>query len=63
MAKCKSCGADFVWLKTSSGKIMPVDITGEIAKSGFKDDQIFDPKTMTSHFATCPGATSHRKKK
>jgi len=25
MAKCKSCGAEIVWIKTSAGKLMPCD--------------------------------------
>ena len=25
MAKCKSCGADFIWIKMQSGKSMPCD--------------------------------------
>ena len=25
MAKCKSCGAEIIWLKTTSGKSMPCD--------------------------------------
>ena len=25
MAKCKSCGADIVWIETANGKAMPCD--------------------------------------
>lgn len=25
MAKCKSCGAEIIWLKTAAGRNMPVD--------------------------------------
>ena len=25
MAKCKSCGADIIWIKTLAGKAMPCD--------------------------------------
>lgn len=25
MAKCKACGADIIWIKTASGKNMPVN--------------------------------------
>ena len=25
MAKCKSCGAEIIWIKTTSGKSMPCD--------------------------------------
>ena len=26
MAKCKSCGADIIWIKTTNGKNMPCDL-------------------------------------
>jgi len=43
---CRSCAARIVWIKTESGKNMPVNAEG-------------DP---TSHFATCPDANRWRKK-
>ncbi len=63
MPNCRTCNKEIFWLKTKAGKIMPVDAetvpkkgTGDIATT------IFDPKTMTSHFATCPQANQHRRK-
>jgi len=58
-AKCRSCGAEIVWLKTSTGKSMPVDTESVVDEAA----TIFDPVQMTSHFATCPDAAKHRKTK
>lgn len=46
--KCRSCGADIIWVKTRNGKNMPVDFDadlGEVAE--------YDRDRMTSHFDTC----------
>lgn len=58
-AKCRSCGAEIVWLKTDAGKNMPVDAETVVDEGA----TIFDPDQMTSHFATCPDAAKHRKNK
>jgi hypothetical protein len=66
-AKCKSCFAEIRWVKTYSGKAMPVDakpekrfvITGNNDK-GEPCGEIRD--TYISHFATCPQADAFRKK-
>lgn len=90
MSKCKSCGAEIIWIRTRTGRSMPCDpekvyfepdpkgpatiVTenGQIAKGilmdesaaiGFGGDGI---KVMTghrSHFATCPFADQHRRKR
>jgi hypothetical protein len=57
--KCKSCGVEIVWMKTSAGKNMPVD-AGSFADP---NATIFDPKEMISHFATCIDAQKWRKNK
>jgi hypothetical protein len=57
-AKCRSCNAAIVWLKTSTGKNMPVD-----AATVLPTDQTFEPPRHVSHFATCPEADKHRKPK
>lgn len=85
MAKCKSCGAEIIWIKTANGKSMPCDAAG-ISYSvdlhpGAKGEEVlnlitdrgtivrtmFDPGGdkigYTSHFATCPNANQHRKKR
>lgn len=63
MPNCKSCNKEIFYLKTRAGKIMPVDAeTVPKNNSGEISTTIFDPKTMTSHFATCPQADKHRRK-
>ncbi|MBO5841050.1 MAG: hypothetical protein J6Q86_06490 [Methanobrevibacter sp.] len=80
--KCRSCGADIVWIKMASGKKMPCDagmISFDIAHPGDKDAQVyvtpggkvargyFNPAGggvgYISHFATCPNAGKHRRRK
>lgn len=62
-AKCRSCGAEIVWMKTKLGKMMPVDVPasdGAVAPDEVLNAETFDHKTMKSHFATCPNANKHR---
>jgi hypothetical protein len=55
-AACRTCGAEIVWLRTASGKNMPVDaVTWE------PGDETFEPKRHVSHFATRPQAQQHRR--
>lgn len=58
IAKCRSCGAEIVWLRTKSGNNMPVD-----AETVDHNDYMFDPAKHRSHFATCPDADEHRTKR
>lgn len=59
MAICRGCGEEIVWMTTSSGKAIPVDIDSvcDIGATAF------DPDNMVSHFATCPEASRFRNKK
>lgn len=65
IVKCKSCGAEIVWLKTYVGKNMPVNVPkfedGESAHEAVTTALEFNPDCMISHFATCPNAKKHRK--
>lgn len=57
MSACRSCGSEIKWMTTELGKNIPVDIETV-------DDleaEVFDPDTMTSHFATCPDSNKWRK--
>lgn len=55
-SKCKSCGADIVWIRMESGKQNPCDlawvtmitVNGELVQG------------RLSHFATCPDANAWR---
>ena len=55
---CSSCGAPIVWFKTEAGKWAPVD-AGTVEAA----DMNLDITRHKSHFATCPNAPSHRKRK
>jgi len=56
--KCKSCGANIVWIKTAAGKSMPcseklltvITATGSVIRG------------RESHFASCGQAKDWRKK-
>lgn len=63
MSKCKSCGAEVVWVEMESGKKMPIDadsvrkavvINATWTKGAVRD-------VAVSHFETCPNAEGHRK--
>lgn len=58
ITRCKDrdCNARIVWLKTSTGKNMPVD-----ADTVEPDDEEFEPFRHISHFETCPGAQRFRR--
>lgn len=56
---CRSCGAPIVWIRLESGRSAPCDpkpvvihTASGVTLSGYG-----------SHFATCPNATQHRKRK
>ena len=58
MAKCKSCGADIIWIEMQSGKKMPCNSekTTIVTEDG---------KTITGyipHWATCPNAQNFKKR-
>lgn len=55
---CSSCSAPIIWLKTNTGANMPTD-----ADAVTIEDALFDYKKHKSHFATCPNANQHRRKK
>jgi hypothetical protein len=60
-ARCRSCQAEVVWLKTRNGKNVPVDVTSFDPVEFELDPPEFDPKLHVAHFATCPQAAEHRK--
>ncbi len=51
MAKCRSCGADIYWLRTS-GK--PACVNAATVKP--RSDEWYEPPRHVSHWATCPAA-------
>jgi len=68
LARCRSCNAAIVWLKTSTGKNMPIDAD---FMAQIVDDLEHDPAPMFDyrehqkgvHWATCPHADHHRSKR
>jgi len=56
--KCRACGKEIVFLLTKRGGKMPTD-----ANTVKPEDDTFDFKRHTSHFATCPKAETFRKEK
>ena len=77
MSKCRSCGADILWVRMASGKAMPVDasptVGGNIQVKGDGTASVASaeavemargelvPTLHYSHFVTCPNADAHRK--
>lgn len=58
ISQCRSCGAEIVWLKTQMGKNIPVNAEDVVDN----EQEVFDPDTQVTHFATCPDAPKWRKK-
>ena len=63
-SRCRSCGAEIVWLKTAaSGKPMPVDAAPEKrVVIGEHSGLAYVLETYTPHWATCPQAESWRRR-
>ena len=77
--KCRSCGEEIIWIKMTSGKAMPCDVkpipyresfsggmklvtpAGDVISGNY--DGTSDNFAYISHFATCPNADQHRRKK
>lgn len=71
-ALCNSCGADIFWVRTKNGARMPLDampaldgnleLRGNVAVFVTPDANAVESR-YKSHFATCPNASQHRKRK
>lgn len=69
MSKCRGCGAELVWGRTSNGKTIPLDAKPEkraVVVSGDHDPRApgaltFILDTYVPHFATCPNASDFRR--
>lgn len=59
-SQCRSCKAPVIWIKTRSGRRMPLDAKPEkrIVVNG-EYAEVTD--TYVSHFVTCPNASEHRR--
>jgi len=69
MDTCKSCGAKIIWAKTESGKSAPFEEDPEgdhVIADGIASRVLLTigpVQRFVSHFARCPNASRHRKKK
>lgn len=71
ISKCRSCGADIIWVELKNGKKHPLDseiVEADGNKVLYLDD-ITEFKKLpagrkgyVSHFATCPDAKDWRRK-
>lgn len=70
-AKCSSCGAEILWVKTAAGKSMPLSIASKEKRFVSERGQAINyagadvwgvTDTYLSHFADCPNAAQHRTK-
>lgn len=74
--KCRSCGAPIRWVKTQASANMPLNLepcedgniviasNGEAIVVGTKPAYLRRPlPRYKSHFATCPNAAEHRRKR
>ena len=65
--KCKSCGAEIIWITTKKGLFHPVDVKPK--KMWVQDPYAVELHRMVlqdcyeSHFAICPNADKHRRVK
>lgn len=74
-AKCRSCQADIIWIRSSNNNLMPLDAqpnpegnivikdgVAHVMKGDLFEEMLEGERYMT-HFATCPNSAKHRKKK
>ncbi len=76
-AKCRSCGAEIIWVKTANQRLMPLNAEPDpkgnlILLNGVPtlvQRDLYDKPLeeqgprYTSHFVTCPDADKFRKKR
>jgi hypothetical protein len=63
-SRCKSCGAEILWARTSAGKRVPLDAKPQrlfVRGVGLEGGGVVLRSCFTSHFATCPDAAQHRR--
>lgn len=68
---CRSCAAPILWVRTSKGKLMPLDaepcadgnmvVVDGVAFTAYTLDFEQDRPRYRSHYATCPQAKEWRK--
>ena len=74
ITKCRSCGADIIFITTENGRKMPCDAAAVDCQDNIKVLKasivrptqsglvpLVDGKGYTPHWATCPFANEHRR--
>jgi hypothetical protein len=75
-AKCRSCGADILWLHSAAtrtlmplnaepaknGNVFIVDGLAHVKRAGMFEADVVGPLYL-NHFVTCPSREEHRKAK
>lgn len=61
--RCRSCRTPIKWIKTPSGKNMPVDLASRETRVAIVGDVGVTTTTYICHFVTCPNANRHRRAK
>jgi hypothetical protein len=67
IGRCSTCGARIAWFTSAKNRRpIPVDATHESGTFDVASTKVIDGGSVaaivaTSHFATCPNATQHRK--
>lgn len=66
--RCRTCDAPVEWAELTSGKKMPFDppivaVRTEGSPVAGRVVEVVDSTVTTSHFATCPDAAQHRRRR
>lgn len=68
--RCRTCGASITWAELTSGKRHPFDgeivvlrTQGSILEGDGRVIEEVDLSVTSSHFATCPDADQHRRRR
>ncbi len=59
---CRGCGASILWAVTPAGKKMPLDEKAITVCEVVGDEIVRQVRGHVSHFATCPKASTFRRK-
>jgi hypothetical protein len=61
ISHCRSCGARGIWMTSTYGKKVLVELASCSAEDRRGRGPVFDPKRHVAHFAKCPQADQWRR--
>lgn len=64
--RCKTCNRKLVWARTAEGKLIPLDVVAPVytlIEVNGRREAVRTTLHFVSHFATCPDADYHSRKK